>query len=294
MCPANPILDFLCRIVTLNENFSWSVVGDFLFNSFIIQAATVTVFLAVLAQLFGALIGLLLYFMRVSRFAPLRGLANVYIWFFRGTPLLVQIIFMYYLFGILHIYKPLRVIDFFPSVGYPQVQLEGFIGALAALSLNEGAYMAEIVRAAISAIDVGQMEAAKSLGMTYFQAMRRIVLPQALRVIVPPLGNEFNSMLKNTSLASVIAVTELYKVTFGIGGSLFRELELMTVASFWYLIMTTVWTWIQARIERRLNISVVDSGPPDRGSWMQRLLGVRGRGKPAPGEVLAGLPSEHR
>jgi polar amino acid transport system permease protein len=294
MCPSNPILNFLCRIVTLNENFSWPVVGDYLFTSFVIQAAILTVFLAVLAQLFGALIGLLLYFMRVARFAPLRSLANLYIWFFRGTPLLVQIVFTYQLFGYLHIYKPLRVLNFFPYVGYPQVQLDGFIGALAALSFNEGAYMAEIARAAISAIDVGQMEAAKSLGMTYFKAMRRIVLPQALRVIVPPLGNEFNSMLKNTSLASFVAVTELFQLTYGIGGALFRELEMMAVACFWYLVMTTVWTWIQSRIERRLNISVLDSGPPDQGSWLQRMLGISRRAKPTPAEVLAGLPADHR
>jgi polar amino acid transport system permease protein len=152
-----------------------------------------------------------------------------------------------------------------------------FVAALLALSWNEGAYMAEIVRAGIDSIDPGQLEAARSLGMTYFVAMRRIVLPQAARTIVPPLGNEFNGMLKNTSLASVIGLTELLQTSINIGNALFLQLELFVVASFWYLMMTTVWTAIQAYIERKLNVSVTDFGP-GQGSWTQRLLGFGRRG----------------
>ena len=205
----------------------------------------------------------------------------MHIWFFRGTPLLVQIYLVFYLINYLGFDHPLNAINFFPAIGYSQVQMYGFAAALLGLSWNEGAYMAEIVRAGIDSIDPGQLEVARSLGMTYFVAMRRIVLPQAARTIVPPLGNEFNGMLKNTSLAGVIALVELYQTTNGLGGTLGRNLELAAVASFWYLMMTTVWTAIQAYIERKLNVSVTDFGP-GQGSWTQRLLGF-GRRSPVAG-----------
>ena len=161
----------------------------------------------------------------------------------------------------------------FPTLGFPQVAFDGFVAALVALSLNEGAYMSEIVRAGIDSIDVGQMEAAKSLGMTYFLAMRRIVLPQAARVIIPPLGNEFDSMLKNTSLAVTISVGELFGAAYALQGVLGRPMELYTVAAFWYLVLTLIWTAVQSLVERRLNVSVYDNGPSDRGSYWQRVFG---------------------
>jgi polar amino acid transport system permease protein len=280
MCPDTPVLNFLCQVVTLREHFSWQIVGSYLFRGFIFQAVLLTVGLSVISQLLGTLIGLLLYFMRRSRFGGFRWLANIYIWFFRGTPLLVQILLAYNFFPYLGLLTPLRAINFFPRIGYPQVALDSFLAALLALSLNEGAYMAEIVRAGIDSIDVGQMEAAKSLGMTYFMAMRRIILPQAARVIIPPLGNEFNNMLKSSSLASVIALQELLGTATLVGGPIFRILELYVVASFWYLIMTTIWTFVQAWIERRLNVSTLDTGPTQAG-FLNRLLGFGGRaGKP--------------
>jgi len=151
--------------------------------------------------------------------------------------------------------------------------MDSFIAALLALSLNEGAYMAEIVRAGIDAVDDGQMEAAKSLGMPYRMAMRRIVLPQALRVIVPPLGNEFNNMLKSSSLASAIALLELLGTASEIGAAAFTTFELYIVASFWYLVLTSIWTIAQALIERRLNVSAVE--PRAAVGWWQRLVGTR-------------------
>ncbi len=120
--------------------------------------------------------------------------------------------------------------------------------------------MSEIVRAGIDAIDVGQLEAAKSLGMTYGQGMRRIVIPQALRVIVPPLGNEFNSMLKSSSLASAASVLELYQVTLSYGRATGSWITFMVIAIVWYLTLTTIWGFIQSRIERRLNLSNIDPG----------------------------------
>src|SRR5260221_3358341 len=273
MCPNMPILRFLCEVVTLRESFDWSLIPQYLFFKLILQGVILTLSLAILAQTFGSFIGLLLYFLRRARLAPLRWLANTYIWFFRGTPLLLQILLFYTIIPYLGLLGPLSSLNFFPALGFTRVPMDSFVAALVALSLNEGAYMAEIVRAGIDAIDVGQMEAAKSLGMTYYKAMRRIVLPQAARVIVPPLGNEFNSMLKNTSLASSIALLELVGTAQEIGSHSFTTLELLVVASFWFLFLTTIWTIIQAYIERRLNVSVTDPGARGPGSYLSRLMG---------------------
>ena len=295
MCPDTPVINFFCRVVTLNEFFQWGVVAHFLFSPFIIQGAIITVVLAVISQIVGVVIGLMLYFMRRSQVGVLRWLANGYIWLFRGTPLILQILLADSFFVISGMAHQIDKIDFFPSIGFPLVLFTLFVEAFVALALNEGAYMAEIVRAGIDAIDVGQMEAAKSLGMTYGQAMRRIILPQAARVIIPPLGNEFNSMLKNTSLAEAISLAELTRTAQLIGSSGFLTLETLVDAGIWYLAMTTVWTAIQVMIERRLNVSVLDSGPSDRGSFWSRVFGF-GR-RPAPGiavEAVAGLPADHR
>ena len=164
---------------------------------------------------------------------------------------------------------------------WDDVNIGGFVIAgtilagITALALNEGAYMTEIVRAGIMAIDSGQMEAARSLGMTYVQAMRRIVLPQAARVIVPPLGNEFNNMLKTTSLLFVISVQELF-VTFqilnGNGPTSFHPFELFLACAVWFLLLTTIWGFIQGIIERRLakgTPGASDLGP----SYASRLFG---------------------
>lgn len=292
MCPDTPVINFLCRIITLNEFFQWSAVGHYLFSQFVIQAAIITVILAVISQIVGVLIGLLLYFMRRSRFAGFRGIANGYIWIFRGTPLLLQILLSDTVFVFTGLSHRLDAIDFFPHIGFPLVQLGLFVEAFVALALNEGAYMAEIVRAGIDSIDVGQMEAAKSLGMTYALAMRRIILPQAARVIVPPLGNEFNSMLKNTALAEAISLAELARTALLLGSAQFLTLETLVVAGFWYLAMTTVWTAIQVFIERRLNVSVIDSGPSGGGSFWSRVFGFGRRGAPA--QAVAGLQADHR
>jgi polar amino acid transport system permease protein len=136
--------------------------------------------------------------------------------------------------------------------------------------------MTEIVRAGILSVDPGQMEAAKSLGMTYRRAMRRIVLPQAARIIVPPLGNEFNNMLKNTSLLVVISVPELYVTFSRLNGTLFAPFELFLAAAVWYLLLTTAWSIVQAWIERRLGRGYAPSDQVP--SWRQRLWGLRIRG----------------
>jgi len=206
-----------------------------------------TVFIAVVAQVVGVLLGLLAALMRMSKLWPLRALSNLYTLVFRGTPVIVQIFFVYLgvnlLFGVTVI--PNHIL------GMSGAMFAGII----ALGVNEGAYMREIVRAGIDAIDRGQMEAAKSLGMTYSLGMRRIVLPQAARVIVPPLGNEFNNMLKTTSLLAFIGVTELFQDAEIHYSQTFKPVEYFAAVAFWYLVLTTVWSLIQARIERRLAAS---------------------------------------
>jgi polar amino acid transport system permease protein len=292
---SNPIIQFLTDVVTIGGHYNWSYVRDYLFNTYILQGIAITLILAVIAQSIGFLIGLLLYFMRRGRIGPTRWAANRYIWLFRGTPLLVQILFFDQLFPILGIANPLDRTRLFFQLGFTiQVPLASFIAALLALALNEGAYMAEIVRAGIDSIDAGQLEAAKSLGMTYGQAMRRVVLPQALRIIVPPLGNEFNSMLKSTSLAYTIGVTELLDVADKFYGNPFgRPLEFLTVAAIWYLVLTTVWGFIQARIERSLNASNIEPTMKGNEEWWRRLIGAR-RGSVQAPEVVVPVGADRR
>lgn len=285
----NPIIHFFQQVLTLQGTFDWKVVQHYLFSIFIIQGVILTVILSVLAQLLGSLIGLLLYFARRSRLQIVRGVANVYIWFFRGTPLVVQILAFSLLIPNLKLYKPLNKIDIFTGLGFHNVFFAVFVAALAALSLNEGAYMSEIVRAGIDSIDAGQMEAAKSLGMTYWKGMQRIVLPQAMRVIIPPLGNEFNNMLKSSALAAFISLNELLGTAESIGGANFRVLELLVTASFWYLALTTVWGFVQAAIERKFSASTIDPGAMDRTSWWKRGFGLARKPVPvmAPEAVIS-------
>jgi polar amino acid transport system permease protein len=220
-------------------------------NHVFLLALTRTVYVSVIAQIMGVALGLVAALMRMSKFAPFRMLSGIYIWIFRGTPLLVQIFFIYYgsneLLGFTLIPNSLNV-GLFTFDG-------AILAGILALGINEGAYMREIIRAGIDSIDRGQMEAAKSLGMRYGLAMRRIVLPQAARVIVPPLGNEFNNMLKNTSLLFTIGVYEMFAdAEIGYSNS-FLPAEYFLGVAFWYLVLTTVWTFIQASIERRLAAS---------------------------------------
>lgn len=231
-----------------------------------------TVTIAIISQVIGVILGVFGALGRLARLRGLRWLANLYVWFFRGTPLLVQLMFFYYGLLVTKLYG-------WPGLVVGPVNIPGVIQAgIFTLGVNEGAYMTEIIRAGIISVDPGQMEAARSLGMTYGRAMRRIVLPQAARVIVPPLGNEFNNMLKTTTLLTILAVPELF-VTFqnlnGSSGTSFHPFELFLAAAVIYLVMTTIWSVIQGWIERRLARgaagSEVESGP----GLGQRLMGFR-------------------
>ena len=245
--------------------FRWDVVWHFLFadpNLFFLQAAWTTLWISVVAQTLGVVIGLFLALMNMSRYAWLRAPAVAYIWFFRGSPLLVQVLLLW---------------DGLPrfTFGGNRILLSAIACVLVAFSLNEGAYMSEIIRAAINSVDKGQMEAAKALGMRYPLAMRRIVLPQAARVIVPPLGNEFNNMLKTTSIGSVIGLYDLTGSAETLGSQTFVIFELLIVATVYYLLLTTIWTFVQRWIENRLDPDrvQVDTKLIEEKSLTQRVMG---------------------
>lgn len=200
------------------------------------RGAVMTVELTILATFFGTIIGLVVAFARISRSKLLSGLAYFYTWAIRGTPLLVQLYFIYY--GL-------------PQVG---IRLDAFPAAVIGISICAGAYIAEIIRAGIQSIDKGQMEAARSLGMTYFQAMRYVILPQAYRRMLPPMGNEIIALTKDSSLASTLALVELMRTARQIDAATLRSMEAYIAAGAFYLAMTTGLTMLFDRIEKRLAV----------------------------------------
>jgi polar amino acid transport system permease protein len=254
--------------------YDWNILVDSIIrpDRLILSGLWLTLSISVVSQVIGVVLGVFGALGKMSRVRPIRWIANLYVWFFRGTPLLVQITFLFFGLGVTGIYR-------FPEINLFGIVIPGAVQAgILALGVNEGAYMSEIVRAGILSIDPGQLEAAKSLGMTFGQAMRRIVLPQAARVIVPPLGNEFNNMLKTTSLLVIISVPELY-VTFSnknaSGPTVFHPFELFLAAAFWYLVLTTVWGVIQSMIERRLSKGSAGTSAGGGINLRRRLFGGR-------------------
>lgn len=229
-------------------HFDWSFFQHLLFHppSTFVQGAIRTIYLAVIAQALGVVVGLFLALFRRSRHLPLRVFASGYIWLIRGTPLLVQAVLVYDGLSALGLYS-------FGTLTIGPLSVSGVVQAgIVTLTINEGAYMAEIMRAAIDSVDRGQGEAAGSLGMRRRQAMRHVVLPQAMRVVIPPLGNEFNNMLKVTSLLSVIGLQELFLAAQDYNSVTFRTFEIFLVAAIYYIMMTTAWSFAQSAIERRL------------------------------------------
>lgn len=231
-------------------NFSWDVFWQYLLrpSDIYLYGLWLTCVIAVSAMLLGCALGLLAALMRLSTNPVLQYPVRFYVWLMRGTPLLVQIVFLYTALAAGGVFR-------FEDLDLGLFVLPGNIqAAIIALGLNEGAYMAEIIRAGIGAVDKGQYEAGRSLGMTFPRLMRRIVLPQALRVIVPPLGNEFNVMLKNTTLVSVIGVQELLLSTQMVTSATFRVFELYLVVALYFLLLTTLWgvfqRWLEVRFGR--------------------------------------------
>jgi len=227
----------------LAVRFDVDTVGDFLFHPIILRAMRETLYIAILAMVLGIGLGVVLAVMRVSRNPIVSGLAGVYVWFWRATPVVLQLLIMY--FGLRQLIED----DLFRD------NWTRWRAAVITFGLNEAAYMAEIVRGGILSVESGQMDAAKSLGMTNLQAMRRVILPQALRVVVPPTGNELIAMLKNTSVAFAIGVVELMNAAKIQAAQSFKVMELYTVAAFWYLVLVSIFSLFQAELERALTIS---------------------------------------
>ena len=238
------------RSIVTAKGFQWHVVGQYMFDSRVLHGMWVTIYLTVLCMAIGIALGIVAAVMRLSPNPIVSGASWLYIWFFRGTPLLVQVLFWY---NIAALFPTISLgIPFGPSFVHESANslITPLVAALLALGLNEGAYMAEIVRAGIISVDEGQTDAAQSLGLSRLQTMRRIVLPQAMRVIIPPTGNETISMLKNTSLLYVAGYTELLYSVTQIYNVTYQVIPLLIVASIWYLVMTSVLYVGQYFIER--------------------------------------------
>ncbi len=242
----------IVRAVVTNKNFGWSVVGQYLFDHRIISGAIAVLYMTALAMVVGVILGTILAIMRLSPNPVLKTASWLYIWFFRGTPLLVQFVFW---FNIKALFPHIDLgVPFGPSFIHadPNSVITVFGAAFLALSTNEGAYMAEVVRAGIISVPEGQSEAAASLGLNRLQIMRKVVLPQAMRVILPPTGNETISMLKNISIASVIGFAELYYQASDIYAQNYETIPLLIVASIWYLALTSIAYVGQYFLERKV------------------------------------------
>ncbi|HTN62973.1 MAG TPA: amino acid ABC transporter permease [Devosia sp.] len=209
----------------------WSYIPRYLVNPLILEGLFTTIWLSIVSMAIGLIVGFAAALMRLSKYRPVHSVSWFYVWFFQGTPLMLQLIVIY--------------------TGLPQLGLrfDVITCVLVGLGLNEGAYLAETFRGGIQSVARGQTEASRALGMTYFTMMRRIILPQAARVIIPDTGNRFNGLMKATSLASVISMEELLRRTQMISEMNFRILELFTVAMIYYLVLTTAWGLVQSRLE---------------------------------------------
>jgi polar amino acid transport system permease protein len=276
----------IVRTLITNPNMQWDVVASWFFSRSIIFGLLRTLELTVLAMFFGILLGMLAAVMRLSPIPILSSVAWFYTWFFRGTPLLVQIIFWYNLAAL---FPTIEIgIPFVGPVfweGNANAIVTPFLASVLALALNEGAYMAEIVRGGIVSVDPGQQEAAAALGMRNSRALRRIIFPQAMRVIVPPTGNQVISMLKSTSLVSVTSMPELLYSAQLVYNRTFQTIPLLIVASIWYLIVTSVLMVIQYYIERRYARGGRRELPPTPWQKLKRMIA---RFSPAPTTAATG------
>lgn len=241
------------RTLLTNKNYQWDVVSQYLTAPTVLRGLVMTVVLTVLCMTFGALLGLLLAVLRVSPLRPVRILAGAYITFFRGTPVLVQLIFW---FNIAALYPNLSIGIPFTDISQ-DVDVNRLISASTAavvgLSLNQAAYQAEIFRGGFASVDKGQIEAADSLGMSRGTKLRRIIVPQSMPTIVPATGNQFIGMFKETSLVSVLGVAELLQSVQLIYARTYQTIPLLIVACVWYLVMTLLLSYPQSLIEKKFS-----------------------------------------
>jgi len=224
----------------------WSTTGEYLFWPTILQGLVNTIWVSIACMAIGIIIGVMCAVARGSPNPVLRSAALFYAWFFRGTPVILQLLIWFNLALV------------FPRIGIPGVfdfrtvdVITPAVATLLGLGLNEGAYVSEIVRAGLLSVDRGQYEASKSIGMSYWLSLRRIILPQAMRVVVPPLGNEFIALLKITSLASIIGFSDILRNAQDIYYTNAKVIELLMVAAFWYLVVVSVLSVFQAMLENR-------------------------------------------
>ena len=259
----------LIKSVATNPRFGWGTVGEYLFAPTVMEGLVKTIELTFLSMIIGIAIGVLLAVMRLSPNPIVVAASGFYIWLFRGTPVLVQLLFWAFIAALY------PVISLGVPFGPALVNLDAntwitpFVAVLLGLGLNEGAYMSEIVRAGLLSVDEGQEEAAKALGMRRMMTMRRVILPQAMRVIIPPTGNETIGMLKTTSLVSVLAYTELLYAVQLIYATNYKQIPLLIVASIWYLVLTTILSIGQYFIERHYGRGTAREVPP---TLLMRIL----------------------
>ncbi|WP_271044223.1 amino acid ABC transporter permease [Pseudomonas sp. VB3] len=233
------VADFLW-ILSQNQNFQWSVVATYLIDPSVMRGLAVTLGLTVVAMVAGTLVGLLLAIMKISESLLLRKISGIYIWIFRGTPLLVQLIFWY---NMSTLFPQISItIPYGPTLGAWNTNevITPLVAALLGLALNEAAYMAEIIRGGLISVDSRQAETAMAFGMRRSRALGRIIIPQAMRTIVPPTGNQLISMIKATSLVSVIAMGDLLYSVQAIYNRTFEIIPLLMVAVLWYLLITSL------------------------------------------------------
>jgi polar amino acid transport system permease protein len=235
-----------------NHNFKWSVFGEFVFSGQILQGLLVTLELSAFALAVGLVLGTFVALGRMSKNVVIANISAFYVWLLRGLPAIVQLLF----WGNIGLFVPSIILGVpFTDIIFGEIRvnrvLTPFVASFAALGLAESAYMGEIIRGGIQSIDSGQREAAAALGMRSGRIMRRIIIPQAMRAIVPSLGNQFSNIVKASALVSVIAGGDLLTTAQNIAGQNYRVMELLFVASFWYLVILAAMTPIQNAVERR-------------------------------------------
>jgi polar amino acid transport system permease protein len=255
----------------LRWRFFWNIVFHYFTTGEVIHGLYLTLLLTVYAMTIGIVLGVILAVMRRSHSRLLSSTAWTYTWFFRGTPVIVQLAFW---FNITALYSVITLGLPFVHVTFIHLNLiailNPFRSAVVALGLNEAAYMSEIARAGLLSVDEGQIEAATAIGMSRGQSLRLVVLPQAMRVIIPPTGNEVISMLKTSSLASTVGVLELFGVVSNISAANYQFMPLLIVSSLWYLIVTTVLSIGQFYLERHYAKGALRNPPP---TPLQRIRG---------------------
>ncbi|MGV9869177.1 amino acid ABC transporter permease [Rhodococcus koreensis] len=285
------IVAMFVRMLVTNENLQWDVVSEYFFSERILSGLVKTLELTAISMILAVALGSVLAVMRLSKMPIISSVSWVYIWFFRGTPLLVQIIFW---FNLSFLTPRLSVgIPFGPEfMGAETNQLiSPYSAAIIALSLCEAAYMAEIIRGGLQSIAEGQGEAAHSLGLNKLQTMRYIVFPQAMRVIVPPTGNQTIGMLKTSAMVSVIALPELLYSAQLIYARTYQVIPLLVVATLWYVIVSTILTIGQYYVERHYASGSSRSLPPTPIQKAKRTLARLTRPAPTGAPAIRGASS---